>query len=429
MEWSAHTGLVDKNGDAEMWLRLCSLNNRPLVRVPVVPGAGWTSTTRASDLTIYRRVCTLRAVRMARIVRREPGPRRARQRRPRRDHRTCSRSASPSRSIRKARVCHRGAGGRNGERPCHPVLSGRLRHAGAQAGHRQRGFAGRLRRWAEVGRAWRNQRRAGSVPVPGRDREGSGRSASRCTRSATCWRRGPSETCAGPRGRWRWPFFQRPRPCWCCGSAIPSRLEGAPGGLTGLVAWLGDQQPLLVGVVLFVALSEAARHWTSRVWPHAFAAPEPAMVRSATSRRRLTVRLAAVALVAFFVRGSVVASFRVVGPSMLPTFENRRPGAGRQAGVRFRASLLAFAPGGAPSEARRPGRLPRQRADRRKRPQFGRQARDRPARRRGRICERQPAGQRLARADVRRRAVRESGRPLDRARHASPSSTWAIRPT
>ncbi len=102
---------------------------------------------------------------------------------------------------------------------------------------------------------------------------------------------------------------------------IPSRLEGAPGGLTGLVAWLGDQQPLLVGVVLFVALSEAARHWTSRVWPHAFAAPEPAMVRSATSRRRLTVRLAAVALVAFFVRGSVVASFRVVGPSMLPTFE------------------------------------------------------------------------------------------------------------
>lgn len=53
MGWSANTGLVDKNGDAEMWLRLCSLNNRPVVRVPVVPGAGWTATTRATDLTIY----------------------------------------------------------------------------------------------------------------------------------------------------------------------------------------------------------------------------------------------------------------------------------------------------------------------------------------------------------------------------------------
>ena len=53
MGWSANTGLIDKNGDAEMWLRLCSLNNRPVVRVPVVPGAGWTSTTRATDLTVY----------------------------------------------------------------------------------------------------------------------------------------------------------------------------------------------------------------------------------------------------------------------------------------------------------------------------------------------------------------------------------------
>ncbi len=53
MGWSGNTGLIDKNGDAEMWLRLCNLNNRPVVRVPVVPGAGWTSTTRATDLTIY----------------------------------------------------------------------------------------------------------------------------------------------------------------------------------------------------------------------------------------------------------------------------------------------------------------------------------------------------------------------------------------
>jgi mono/diheme cytochrome c family protein len=32
-DWSQHTGLVDTNGDAEMWLRLCALGNRPLVHV------------------------------------------------------------------------------------------------------------------------------------------------------------------------------------------------------------------------------------------------------------------------------------------------------------------------------------------------------------------------------------------------------------
>ena len=34
--WGRNTGLIDTNGDAEMWLRLCSLGNRPVVRVPYV---------------------------------------------------------------------------------------------------------------------------------------------------------------------------------------------------------------------------------------------------------------------------------------------------------------------------------------------------------------------------------------------------------
>jgi hypothetical protein len=33
IKWSEHTGLIDTSGDAEMWLKLCSLNNRPIVHV------------------------------------------------------------------------------------------------------------------------------------------------------------------------------------------------------------------------------------------------------------------------------------------------------------------------------------------------------------------------------------------------------------
>jgi len=43
LDWGAQTGLIDDNGDAEMWLRLCSLNNRRIVRVPYVER--WTSQT------------------------------------------------------------------------------------------------------------------------------------------------------------------------------------------------------------------------------------------------------------------------------------------------------------------------------------------------------------------------------------------------
>ena len=43
LSWGDQTGLIDLNGDAEMWLRLCSLNNRQIVRVPFV--TKWTSET------------------------------------------------------------------------------------------------------------------------------------------------------------------------------------------------------------------------------------------------------------------------------------------------------------------------------------------------------------------------------------------------
>jgi mono/diheme cytochrome c family protein len=51
--WGDFSGLIDTNGDADMWLHLCNLNNRAVVRVPVVSGGAWSSTTSVgSDLTI-----------------------------------------------------------------------------------------------------------------------------------------------------------------------------------------------------------------------------------------------------------------------------------------------------------------------------------------------------------------------------------------
>ena len=46
MGWSDNTGLIDKTGDAEMWLMLCNLGNRPIVRVPFPSGGSWTATSR-----------------------------------------------------------------------------------------------------------------------------------------------------------------------------------------------------------------------------------------------------------------------------------------------------------------------------------------------------------------------------------------------
>lgn len=44
LSWGDETGLIDVNGDAEMWLRLCSLGNRQVVRVPFV--TEWTKDTK-----------------------------------------------------------------------------------------------------------------------------------------------------------------------------------------------------------------------------------------------------------------------------------------------------------------------------------------------------------------------------------------------
>jgi signal peptidase I len=105
---------------------------------------------------------------------------------------------------------------------------------------------------------------------------------------------------------------------------LPSRLAETGGGLSGLLAWLGDRHPLFVGLVLFLMISETGRHWWKRLRDDG-RAPPPSELHlpgsSAGAIRRLLLGLAAVALLAFVVRGSVAATYRVVGPSMLPTLE------------------------------------------------------------------------------------------------------------
>jgi hypothetical protein len=49
IDWSKQTPLIDHNGDAENWLRLCTLGNRPVVRVPYV---NWTADTLPKDLSL-----------------------------------------------------------------------------------------------------------------------------------------------------------------------------------------------------------------------------------------------------------------------------------------------------------------------------------------------------------------------------------------
>jgi signal peptidase I len=98
--------------------------------------------------------------------------------------------------------------------------------------------------------------------------------------------------------------------------AIPSRLEGARGGVLRLLAVLGDEHALLVFAALFVVLSEVGRYWYRRSRPETPTGPVGA-------RRfvKLTAVVVVVAVMAFFVRTSVAGVVRVVGPSMLPTLE------------------------------------------------------------------------------------------------------------
>jgi hypothetical protein len=46
IKWSKYTSMVDNTGDADLWLNICNLNNRPVVHVPVITFNGGAAVTR-----------------------------------------------------------------------------------------------------------------------------------------------------------------------------------------------------------------------------------------------------------------------------------------------------------------------------------------------------------------------------------------------
>jgi signal peptidase I len=102
----------------------------------------------------------------------------------------------------------------------------------------------------------------------------------------------------------------------------PTSMEGAGGGPPGFIARLTGEHPLLVGVFLFFALSEAIRYWRARR-PGAVVEPRlgAGIKLSARNLVRLLVPVAAAALAALALRASVAETCRVVSASMLPTLD------------------------------------------------------------------------------------------------------------
>lgn len=133
----------------------------------------------------------------------------------------------------------------------------------------------------------------------------------------------------------------------------PSSLEGAMGPL----AWLGRasvEEPLLLGIGLYLLFAAVARHWLPR------ARLEAESGGGAGSRVFVAGAVALVALV-WLVRASVVEVHRVVGASMAPTLNTgdrlivdkrayglRVPFSGRVLGARppSRGDVVVFAAAG-----------------------------------------------------------------------------------
>lgn len=90
---------------------------------------------------------------------------------------------------------------------------------------------------------------------------------------------------------------------------VPSRLEGG-GGLRAWFARVGADQPLLLGIGLFVTFLAVTRYWLRRAAPDA--------QRAGTSRSFVVVAVGLIA-VAWLVRARVAEIHRVEGASMAPT--------------------------------------------------------------------------------------------------------------
>jgi signal peptidase I len=92
---------------------------------------------------------------------------------------------------------------------------------------------------------------------------------------------------------------------------IPSKFAAATGA-TQTVARFASQNPLVVLIVLFIAISETAHYWRSRFFGL------PRLARRSWTRGRLATGVALVIALALFLRVFVAEVYRVTSASMLP---------------------------------------------------------------------------------------------------------------
>lgn len=102
---------------------------------------------------------------------------------------------------------------------------------------------------------------------------------------------------------------------------VPSPMDGGSRRPLAVVAWLGDEHLLALGVALGLVYAAVARHWWSQL-----ELPTAARARADGDRLRgprFWVVLAAVSLAALLVRGALVEVTRVASASMVPTLDVR----------------------------------------------------------------------------------------------------------
>jgi len=112
----------------------------------------------------------------------------------------------------------------------------------------------------------------------------------------------------------------------------PTRMELASGGLASGVARVTDEHPLAISVVLFLVFLEIARYWwrwAGRLVPRGAPARNAAgglpnaggraSRTTSASLFRLAAKISTCLALALVVRETVVRTYRVVSPSMVPT--------------------------------------------------------------------------------------------------------------
>lgn len=98
---------------------------------------------------------------------------------------------------------------------------------------------------------------------------------------------------------------------------LPSRFQAGTSGFWAWLAGATDREPLVVGIVLFVAFSTVAGYWRRRLG-RSDGDRDPA---TAVSLGRIAIAVALVGIVIVGARARVVEIARVTGPSMEPTLK------------------------------------------------------------------------------------------------------------